>query len=277
MQGTRFFIGRMTTVLPVVVWIVVQTALGAMAADGGQGTSPLIYSVSVSPEKVAAGDTVQMEAVFSVFDESFRASLPVEYYYEIYRQNQVLFTSPVKAVTAGNGAKTHLAIQVQATGEQGKYTAALKLVQSGRTVGTSAEFSIVPVMEARRYQAELNKKNPASGSSPENRLVGEWEFVSQDPQPPFPRLSISKEDGEMVARVVRENAETLWVKLRKTETGLVIRSKSAQSGGGCWFVMEDVVTFNDRMEEMPVRSRIVEGGKCITVGKAVASTLHRIE
>jgi hypothetical protein len=41
--------------------------------------------------------------------------------------------------------------------------------------------------------------------------------------------------------------------------------------------MEDVITFNDRMDDMPVRSKVLEGGGCVSVGRVSEATLSRVE
>lgn len=248
----------------------------AFAADSGQVASPVIYSVSISPAKAAVGDAIQMEAIFSVFDETDRASLPVKYCYEIKSVDGVIFKSPLKTMNAVNGAKSHLGMNIQAAGDKGRYTMVLTLVQQGRTAVATADFSIVSLMEARQYRSEMSENNP-SADTPENRLPGQWEFRGQTPDEPARRLTISKEDGELTARIAKENAEALWVKIRKTEKRLVIRSKMAESGGGCWYVMEDVISFNDGMTDMPVRSKVLEGSGCVPVGRTSQSVLHRLE
>jgi hypothetical protein len=132
-------------------------------------------------------------------------------------------------------------------------------------------------MEARMYRAELQKKNPSTKIAVENRLPGKWQFISQDSKASGSELVISNGSGQLTAQVSREHVETLWVKLRKTENSLVVRSKSSSPGGDCWYVVEDVITFNDRMDDMPVQSEILEGSRCVAVGRVSKSMLHRVE
>lgn len=250
---------------------------GARAAEDVPGASPVIYSVSISPAKAAAGDTIQMEAIFTVFDSTDRASIPVEFYYEIRNRGEAVFTSPLKTTNAGNGAKSHLGINIQAATTKGGYTVALVLIQSGRTVETEAAFSVVSLMEARQYRKEMAEKSPLSAGTIENRLLGEWKLEGQPPDIPASRIVFLMENDELAVRITRENAEIRRVKLRKTDTSLTIRSKTAETGGACWYVMEDVITFNDRMEDMPVRSTVLEGSGCVSVGQVSQSVLHRME
>jgi hypothetical protein len=104
-----------------------------------------------------------------------------------------------------------------------------------------------------------------------------WQTVSEDSRTAGSNFLISNENGQLSARISRGDIETLWVKLRKTESCLLLRSKFADPGGDCWYVVEDVITFNDRMEDMPVRSKIVEGSRCVSVGRVSEAILSRVE
>lgn len=252
-------------------------AAEGVEAEGGKTRSMVIYSVSVEPAKVASGDTILIEAVFSVFDESSRSSLPMQYFCEIETLNELIFSSPVRSMNVQNGAKSHLDVKLQATGDQGDYKVILKLLHPDGNVREEGSFSIVSPMEARMYRAELLEKNPSARSAVENRLVGKWQFVASAPELASAELVISNKDGKLAARVSREDAETLWIKLRKTDSSLVVRSKSKTPGGDCWFVMENVITFNDQMDDMPVRSKILEGGRCVPVGQVSESIIRRVE
>jgi len=259
------------------VWGVVCPMGWASAADGGQAASPVIYSVSISPAKATAGDIIQMEAIFSAFDETDRASVPVDFFYEIRQRGEVVFKSPVKRTNAANGAKSHLGLNIRAVDSKGTYTVALTLSQSESAVVAEAEFAVVSLMEARRYRDEMAKKSPSSADTIEKRLLGEWKLKGQSPDTPAPRIVFSMENGKLTARITRADVETLRVKLRKTDTSLTIRSRAAEPGGNCWYVMEDVITFNDQMADLPVRSRVLEGSGCVSVGRTSQSVLHRME
>ncbi len=251
---------------------------GEDVQDGSeQNRSAVIYSVSVEPAKVASGETILIEAVFSLFDDSPQGTLPMEYFCEIESRGRLIYQSPIRVMDVVNGAKSHLEVKLQATGGQGDYKVALEMVRPGGNIREEGSFSIVSPMEARMYRAELLKKNPSVKSAVENRLVGRWKFVMPDPESPAPELVISKEEGELTARISRGDAGTLWVKLRKTENSLVVRSKSANPGGDCWYIVEDVITFNDHMDDMPVQSKVLEGGRCVSVGRVSEGTLCRVE
>jgi hypothetical protein len=251
--------------------------LSAFKAFAGQDQSTVIYSVTVEPAKVASGETILIEAVFSVFDDSPQPTLPMEYFCEIENRGQLIYQSPVRKMDAYNGAKSHLDIKLQATGGVGDYRVAIEIVRPGDNLREEGGFSIVSPMEAKMYRAELLKKNPSTRSAVENRLVGKWKFIHKDPEAPGSELVVTNEGGELDARISRSDAQTLWVKLRKTENSLVVRAKFARPGGNCWYVEEDVITFNDRMNDMPVRSRILEGSRCVSVGKVSEATLGRTE
>jgi hypothetical protein len=254
------------------------TAFGEFAPGGnGEQASADIYSVTVEPAKVASGDTILIEAVFSLLDDSPERLLPMEYFCEIEKYGELIFTSPVKSMNVTNGAKSHLEINLQATGGPGDYHVAVTMLFPDGRLREKGSFSIVSHMEARMYQAELLEKNPSVKSAVENRLLGQWKFVMPDPATPGPELVILKEDGKLAANVSRAEAATQWVKLRKTDNSLVVRSKSANPGTGCWYIVEDVITFNSRMDDMPVRSRVLEGSRCVSVGQVSESTLRRME
>lgn len=250
----------------------------AETVSGGKGQhqSTTIYSVSVEPARVASGEAILIEAVFSVFEDSSRSSLPMEYLCEIESRGDVIYRSPVKAMSVKNGAKSHLEINLQATGGEGDYKVALELILPGGNIREEGDFSIVSPMEARMYRAELLKKNPSTRSAIENRLAGKWQLLPRDSKATGTKLVISNENGELTTEVLRENVDTLWGKLRKTENNLVIRSKFETPGGDCWYIVEDVITFNDRMDDMPVRSKVLEGNRCVSVGQVSEGMLHRL-
>ena len=252
------------------------TAAETDSGGKGQNQSTTIYSVSVEPAQVASGETILIEAVFSVFDDSSRSSLPMEYLCEIENQGEVIYKSPVKEMSVKNGAKSHLEINLQATGDEGDYKVALELILPDGNIREEGDFSIVSPMEARRYRAELLKKNPSTRSAIENRLAGKWQLIPRDSKTPGSKIVISNENGELTTEVSRGNVETLWVKSRKTENNLVIRSKFETPGGGCWYIMEDEITFNDRMDDMSVRSKVLEGNRCVSVGQVSEAMLHRL-
>jgi hypothetical protein len=249
------------------------------SVPGGNGEqSPAdIYSVTVEPAKAASGDTILIEAVFSILDDSPRRLLPMEYFCEIEKHGELIFKSPARTMNVTNGAKSHLEINLQASGSPGDYNVAVNMIFPDGRLREKGSFSIVSHTEARMYQAGLLEKNPAAKSAKENQLLGRWEFVMPDPATPGPELVIRKQDGKLTASMSRKDAGTLWVKLRKTENSLVVRSKSATAGGGCWYVVEDVITLNNRMDDMPVRSRVLEGSRCVSVGQVSELTLRRME
>jgi hypothetical protein len=201
----------------------------------------------------------------------------MEYYCEIEKQGELMFKSPVRAMNVKNGAKSNLDVKVKAIGGTGDYKVILNLIRPDGSIRKEGAFSIVSAMEARMYRDDLLKRNPSTRSAIENKLLGKWAFLPEDDKTPGHELVISKENGELAAQVLRENAGTLWVKLRKTETNLVVRSKSAAPAGGCWYVMEDVISFNDRMDDLPVQSKVLEGSRCVSPGQVSEAILRRME
>jgi hypothetical protein len=269
---------RLTASVFLLIFVFIVSAFGESFPGDSQDPPPAdIYAVTVAPAKVASGDTILIEAVFSILDDSPQRLLPMEYFCEIEKHGELIFKSPVKKMNVTNGAKSHLEINLQATGGPGEYNVAVNMLFPDGRLREEGRFSIVSHMEARMYQAELLEKNPSEKSAKENRLLGRWQFITPDTSTPGPELVISKEDGKLAASVSREDADTLWVKIRKTENSLVVRTKSAAGGGGCWYVMEDVITFNNRMDGMPVRSRVLDGSRCVSVGQVSESTLCRME
>jgi hypothetical protein len=258
-------------------------ALGATAfgmpdrSGNGEAPSAAIYSVTVEPAKVASGDAILIEAAFSLIDASPERLLPMEYYCEIERYGEIIFKSPAKTMKVTNGAKSNLEISLQASGSPGDYKVVLHMRFPDGHLREEGHFAIVSPMEARMYRDELLEKDPSAKSAAENRILGRWELVSPDTEIPASEIVISKEDGRLTARVLREDARTQWVKLRKTENSLIVRSKSTAPGGGCWYITEDVITFNSRMDDMPVRSSILEGSRCVTVGRISDATLRRLK
>ena len=131
MKRLKSFIIRWLLMVATVAICLFQTVAAEENISAGSVKNPsaVIYSVSVYPAKVAAGDTVQMETVFSVFDDSSRSSLPLKYFYEIEKQGEIVFRSPDKTMDVDNGAKTSLAIKFEAAGGKGDYKMALNLIR----------------------------------------------------------------------------------------------------------------------------------------------------
>ena len=250
----------------------------AYAVGNRQESSAVFYSITAEPAKVAAGDMIRIKAVFSVSADTSRSALPVSYFYEIRKQNMLMYQSPAKKMNADIGAKTVLDIRVQAAGEKGDYKMILKLKYSDGTARADTDFSIVSPEEASlyAYKAGRPQEAEASGNGIEERLPGKWRFESSDSETPGTELTISKENDELVARMSRKNTRTLWVRLRTNEKNLILRSKLADTTGGCWYVVEDVIAINDRMDNMPVRSRILEGSACVSIGRITTSMLRRV-
>lgn len=248
-------------------------------AKADQSDTVEFYSVSIAPAKVAAGDMIHIQAVFSVISDSNQNRLPVHYFYEIQQQNETVFRSSEKTMQADTGSKSVLNVQVKAAGGYGDYKLVLKLNLPKGTAFAESEFSIVSPEEAHAYaiRAGLLQDGPPSRKSADDSLLGKWRLAGSTLGIPSAELTIGKENGKLVAGISRENTVTHWVKLRKTANRLVLRSKSENSVDNCWYVMEDVITFNESTDNMPVRSRIIDGGQCVTIGLVLESTLYRID
>jgi hypothetical protein len=41
--------------------------------------------------------------------------------------------------------------------------------------------------------------------------------------------------------------------------------------------MEDVISFNDRMDDLPVQSKVLEGSRCVSPGQVSEAILRRME
>ncbi len=246
--------------------------------DNRQKQPVAFHQAVVEPAKVARGDTILIKALFSVFDENnSRKTVPVEYYYEIKKQDRVIYKSAIKAVEAVNGAKTPLEIKLKAASRQGDYKVVLKLSQLKGAAQTDTNFSIVTPEEARAYAA-VNRPEPAPyKGTVEDRLLGKWKFVCPSFPPPEPVLIISKENNKLVAQDFMKGNKTLWMKLEINENNLIIRAKALGPVENCWYVTEDVITFNDEMDKMPVRSTIIDGSWCVQIGQIFKSTMHRIK
>lgn len=80
-----------------------------------------------------------------------------------------------------------------------------------------------------------------------------------------------------MARVFVKASRNLWVRLTINENNLVLRTKALGAAENCWYVVEDVITFNDEMDKMPVRSKIIDGSYCVSIGQIFKSTLHKVK
>ena len=248
-------------------------------SPGYRQKQPVIFNQAViEPAKVARGDTILIKALFSVFNEnSSQKTVPVEYYYEIQKQDRVIYKSATKAIEAANGARTPLEIKLRAASREGDYKVILKLSQEKGAARTNMNFSIVTSEEARAYTAVNRPDSPLQKGTVEDRLLGKWRFVFPGSGPPGPELTLLKANNKLEARVFSKTTRTYWVKLTKNENNLVLRTKAADPTGSCWYVVEDVITFNDEMDKMPVRSKIIDGSWCVSIGQIFKSTLHKIK
>ncbi|MCD4742229.1 MAG: hypothetical protein K8R67_07105 [Desulfobacteraceae bacterium] len=250
----------------------------AGSPDNLQKQPVAFHQAVVEPAKVARGDTILIKALFSVFDEnSSQKIVPVEYYYEIQNQDRVIYKSAVKAIEAVNGAKIPLEIKLKAASRQGDYKVVLKLSHEKGAGQTNMNFSIVTPEEARAYAAANPPEPSLQNGSVEERLLGKWKFVCPSFPPPEPVLIISKENNKLVAKLFMKGNKTLWMKLTINENNLIIRAKALGPVENCWYVTEDVITFNDEMDKMPVRSTIIDGSYCVFIGQIFKSTMHKIK
>ena len=247
--------------------------------DNRQKQPVAFYQAAVEPAKVVRGDTILIKALFSVFDEnSSQKIVPVEYYYEIKKQDRVIYKSDAKAIEAENGVKIPLEIKLKAASREGDYKIVLKLSQQKGAAQTNMNFSIVTTEEVRAYAAGNRPEPPQEKGTVEDRLLGKWNFIFAGSPPPEPMLLIlSKENNKLVARNFVEDPKTVWVQLKINENNLIIRAKALGPVGDCWYVTEDIITFNDEMDKMSVRSKIVDGNWCVQIGQIFKSTLHRIK
>ena len=247
--------------------------------DNRQKQPVVFHQAVVEPAKVAMGDTILIKALFSVFNEnSSQKSVPVEYFYEIQKQDRVIYKSAIKAIEAVNGAKTPLEIKVKAASREGEYKVVLKISRQKGAAQTNMNFSIVTPEEAKAYAAVNRPESPQQKGTMEERLLGKWKFVFPGFPPPEPVLILSKENNKLVAKFFIKDSRIHWIKLTINENSLVLRAKGNHTAvNGCWFVAEDVITFNDEMDKMPVRSTIIDGSGCVSIGQIFKSTLHRIK
>jgi len=247
--------------------------------DNRQEQPVIFHQAVVEPAKVARGDTILIKALFSVFDENTsRKTVPVEYFYEIQKQDRVIYKSAVKAIEAVNGGRTPLEIKLKAASREGDYKVVLKIDHEKGATQTDMNFSIVTPEEARAYAAVNRPESPLQKGTVEERLLGKWKFVFPGFPPPEPVLILSKENNKLVAKFFIKDSNFHWIKLTINENSLIIRAKGNHTRvKDCWFEAEDVITFNDEMDKLPVRSKILDGSYCVSIGQIFKSTLHRIK
>ncbi len=236
----------------------------------------VIHQALVQPARVARGDMLKIKASFSIDDQNpSTKTAMVSYFYEIASQGKRVFRSTPKTIEAAKGAKIPLEIELKAASNLGDYTIVLEVSHSQGKTEKQMAFSIVTSEEAAIYVAD-KAKGPGSV---EDRLIGKWKFDFSS-NSPSPELLITRKDGKLYFFLNQPKARAAWKSqielIELNDQHMKLRTKEI-GPENCWYVVEDVITFNDQMDGMDTRSQIIDGSWCVKIGQIFKSKMRRAE
>ena len=238
-------------------------------------TVPLkIHRLTTAPQWVKPGAKFDLITEFTALSHTDTQQVPVTMQYQILVQDRVLYQSKPTHVQAASGERMAKTIHLKAAKKTGRYQLRVELASAQTKAEQTVCFDIsTQPAVATDTQATAGPDLLEDRDALLDALTGDWEFVI----PGFPPHSMRiQRQGERLTAQLKFLKQwqvdecTLWLE-KKT---LKIRSRLSSPSLECWVVAEDTVTLNSQLQDMPFRSKVLEGNS-VRIGEVFKGTMRR--